>query len=75
MAAISTPEEPSGRRLGDVNTVAAKCDCSTRHVYRLCDAGRMPGPLRLGSLVRWDLDVLDAWISAGCPSCRKGVNR
>jgi excisionase family DNA binding protein len=71
------PEAPSGRRLADVQTVAAMLACSPRHVYRLADADRMPRPVRLGSLVRWDLDAIDQWIRAGCPSLRsvKGAGR
>ena len=42
--------------------------CSTRHVYRLADAGRMPRPVKLGSLVRWRRAELVAWINAGCPT-------
>ena len=51
----------------DVRSVAALLgDCSTRHVYRLADAGRMPRPLRLGTLVRWRrVEVLN-WIERGC---------
>jgi len=75
MASLLTPEQVTGRKLGDVNAVAVKCDCSPRHVYRMADAGRMPPPLRLGALVRWDLDAIDEWIRAGCPSCRKGASR
>ncbi|MGA2062454.1 MAG: excisionase family DNA-binding protein [Thermoguttaceae bacterium] len=77
MTSLQSPERVSGRRLGDVETVADKLSCSSRHVYRLADAGRMPLPVRLGSLVRWDLDEIDVWISQGCPSVRnmKGVGR
>jgi predicted DNA-binding transcriptional regulator AlpA len=56
----------------DVGTVAAVCDCSPRHIYRLSDSDRMPRPIRLGSLVRWRKDDIKAWIDAGCPSTRKG---
>ena len=51
--------------------------CSTRHLYRLVDAGKMPRPLKLGGLVRWRrAEVLD-WIAAGCPAVRtaKGATR
>jgi excisionase family DNA binding protein len=75
MTAVVTPEKSLGRKLGDVNAVAEKCDCSPRHIYRLADSGRMPAPVRLGSLVRWDLEEIDRWIVAGCPSCRKGASR
>ena len=69
---------PAGRRIGghdppsddlallDVQQVAALLHCSTRHVYRLSDAGLMPRPFRLGSLVRWSRRDLDAWIADGC---------
>jgi predicted DNA-binding transcriptional regulator AlpA len=84
-AGVSSPGAPRtnepralvapGRRLGDVRAVGEKLFCSTRHVYRLADGGKMPPPLRLGALVRWDLDEIDRWIAAGCPSCRKGAGR
>lgn len=45
--------------------------CSARHVQRLCDAGRMPPPVRLGVLVRWSRAVIDQWIADGCPEPRK----
>jgi excisionase family DNA binding protein len=57
----------------DVRAVAALLNCSARHVYRLSDAGRMPPPVRLGALVRWRRQDLDAWLDAGCPRCRQGV--
>ena len=53
----------------DVKEVAEKLGCSTRHVYRLADSGRMPTPVKLGVLVRWVLPELDAWIADGCPRC------
>ena len=74
MAPVLTSGKVTGRRLGDVKAVAGKLTCSSRHIYRLSDAGRMPAPIRLGSLVRWDLDAIDQWIAAGCPSCRKGTH-
>jgi excisionase family DNA binding protein len=77
MTIITTPEKAAGRKLGDVKIVAEKLDCSPRHVYRLADAGKMPAPIKLGSLVRWDLEEIDRWISAGCPAVRnvKGAGR
>ena len=51
----------------DVGTVAALLNCSTRHVYRLTDSGRMPRPLKLGALVRWNRAAVLDWIAAGCP--------
>lgn len=72
---LTPPEAKPAKRLGDVHTVADKCSCSPRHIYRLADAGKLPAPRRLGSLVRWDLDEIDAWIDAGCPSCRERGTR
>ncbi len=49
--------------------------CSTRHVYRLADSGRMPRPVKLGSLVRWPRAVIEQWIADGCPKSSKGARR
>lgn len=62
---------PVDAALLDVNQVAATCGCAARTVYRLSDAGRMPQPVRFGSLVRWRRVELDAWIAAGCPAVRQ----
>lgn len=56
----------------DVKSVARKLGCSWRHVYRLSDSGRMPRPLKLGALVRWRRQEIEAWIADGCPTCRQG---
>jgi len=48
---------------------------SARHWYRLVDAARAPKPTRFGRLVRWSVETLEAWESAGCPSCREGRRR
>lgn len=46
--------------------VAELCGCSVRTVRRLADSGRMPRPVKLGSLIRWRrTDVMD-WIESGC---------
>ncbi len=53
----------------DVKAVAALLGgCSTRHVYRLSDSGRMPRPIHLGSLIRWRRAELLRWLNDGCPS-------
>ena len=56
----------------NVQAVADLLSCSTRHVYRLSDAGRMPRPAKLGALVRWSRIAIEEWIADGCPSMRKG---
>ena len=62
--ALPPPEEV---RLLDVQAVAQFLSCSTRHVYRLADSGRMPRPRKLGVLVRWDRLELENWLAGGCP--------
>lgn len=66
---IGGPERAPAELL-DVRQVAAVVNASPRTVYRLADAGKMPRPVRLGSLVRWRADELRRWINDGCPSIR-----
>ena len=42
--------------------------CSTRHLHRLVDSGRLPRPIRLGRLLRWDQRLIRRWIDSGCPT-------
>jgi predicted DNA-binding transcriptional regulator AlpA len=44
--------------------------CSVRHVDRLAQDGRMPAPIKLGSLVRWSRRVIEDWIAGGCQPVR-----
>jgi len=64
-------DQPIGPLMLTVDGVASLLACSPRTVYRLADSGRMPPPVRLGSLVRWSRQAIDAWVVAGCPSCRR----
>ncbi len=66
---LASAVEPA---LLDDRAVARMLDCSWRHIYRMADAGRLPRPIRFGSLVRWRKCDLDQWLSEGCPSIRKG---
>lgn len=54
----------------DVQEVAALLSCSSRHVYRLADGGKMPRPVKLGSLCRWSKKAIDDWIVGGCKSVK-----
>ena len=55
----------------DVETLRALLgNCSARHAYRLADSGRMPRPIKLGALVRWRRDEIEAWIAGGCKPVR-----
>ena len=63
------PEPRTGisAELLDVRAVALLLGgCSVRHVVRLADSGRMPRPIRLGSLVRWRRAEVMSWIDGGC---------
>lgn len=51
----------------DVRAVADLLGCSTRHVLRLSDSGRMPPPYKLGQLIRWNRRRLLEWIDESCP--------
>jgi len=70
---IATVPPPQESALIDVRVVAVLLGCSTRHVYRLTDAGRMPPPVRLGALIRWRRAEIEEWIAAGCPSTRRAT--
>ena len=66
----SQVESPVAELL-DVRSVAALFGCSTRHVYRLSDTGRMPPPVKLGALARWTRRQIEDWISDGCRPVRQ----
>jgi predicted DNA-binding transcriptional regulator AlpA len=69
--ATATLEAPSPRLI-DAREVARRLTCSTKHVWRLRDAGKMPAPIALSTaFVRWNSEAIDQWIRAGCPPCRK----
>jgi excisionase family DNA binding protein len=55
-----------------VEAVAEMLSCSTRHVYRLADAGFMPPKLKLGGLCRWRRAEIETWVENGCPTYRRG---
>ena len=69
---LQEPGNPTSCQLIGVNEVAEMLGCSARSVYRLADAGRIPPPVKLNSLVRWSRTAVDDWIRGGCPSIRKG---
>jgi len=73
-----TPNPVAGdgmRRMLTVQELATILRCSPKTVYRLADAGKMPAPCRLGTLVRWSNSAIEAWVAAGCPSHRNAPGR
>lgn len=61
---------PDGPQLLPVDEVASILDISPSSVYRLADGGKMPRPVKLGTLVKWDRSALADWIKAGCKPVR-----
>lgn len=69
-----SPEcSPARPAMLTVHDVARMLNCSARTVYRLCDSGRMPRSVKLGTLVRWQREAIEQWIAGGCPKIRKEV--
>jgi len=50
-----------------VEEVGRMLRCSPRTARRLAELGRMPGPVKLGALVRWPRAAIERWIAEGCP--------
>ena len=69
-ASVFSPADVSAKLL-DVQAIAKLLGCSTRHVYRLSDGGRMPKPVKLGALVRWSAAAIREWIDQGCKPVRQ----
>jgi excisionase family DNA binding protein len=52
----------------DTQDVAKLMKCSDRHITNLRHEGRIPPPVKLGTLVRWPRHTIVDWINAGCPA-------
>jgi excisionase family DNA binding protein len=70
MAPVYPQSPANAAELLDVRAVAALLGCSTRHVKRLADAGKLPSPLKLGRLKRWPRRAIRQWLDDGCPRVR-----
>jgi excisionase family DNA binding protein len=74
MASAGGSHAESAPELLDIKEVARLLGhCSTRHVHRLADSGRMPRPVKLGTLIRWRRTELIAWLNDGCKPCGRRV--
>lgn len=58
------------RAMMSVDDVAKEIGCCSRSIRRWADSGRMPRPIKLGSLIRWPRVVIEQWIADGCPNVR-----
>ena len=61
-----------GRGLIGAREVANLLSCSVRNVYRLVEAERMPKPVRIGRMTRWQRAEIERWIAEGCPDACAG---
>lgn len=50
---------------------ATACGMSRAAWYKHLSAGKLPRPVKIGSLSRWRAEELRAWIAAGCPARTK----
>ncbi|MCX7410756.1 MAG: helix-turn-helix domain-containing protein [Planctomycetales bacterium] len=74
-APVLSPLVDSLATLIDVEQVATLLGVSARTVRRMADSGAMPRPRRLNTLIRWSRLEIEAWVKAGCPSCRPSKAR
>lgn len=51
--------------------VATMIGISTRTLWRLLSAGKLPTPVRIGGSTRWQRDAIREWIRSGCPTPSK----
>lgn len=63
------------RELLTADESATMAGVGKRTWWRYVSSGRAPAPVRLGGAVRWRKSELAEWIAAGCPRCRKQVER
>ena len=52
----------------DARGVGQLLQVSTRTVWRLDSAGKLPASVRVGGRPRWRRQELEQWVAAGCPS-------
>lgn len=58
-------DAPPRKRIGDVPDVARLLKMKPSTVYTFAREKRLPGVLRIGNRVRFDLDKLEAWLDNG----------
>jgi excisionase family DNA binding protein len=69
MATLVNPVSPKNETSTyTINQLAELMQCSDRHIHRLKDAGKIPGMIRFGRLVRFSKSVIDNWIANGMQS-------
>lgn len=73
--------QPDGVKLADsvvparvylAEEIGRMLKTSAKTIHLWADSGAMPRPIRLGRVVRFNIQVINDWISAGCPRPKKG---
>ena len=57
----------------DVNWLAERLKVSDRTIRQWDADGKLPPALRIGRTCRWQPEVIEAWLKAGCPAARADV--
>lgn len=61
-------QTPAVRALVGLREVAEHFEVTPRGIQKWVNRGEFPKPMRVGRrLLRWDVEVLNQWIEAGCP--------
>ena len=63
----SNASNQMGQLLLAADRVAELLDISTRTLWRLRAARKLPSPVKIGGSVRWRAKEIENWIEAGCP--------
>jgi predicted DNA-binding transcriptional regulator AlpA len=53
------------RRLGTIDDLRAVIPLARNSLYDAARLGKLPGVVKVGRRVLFDLDVIDAWLDAG----------
>jgi hypothetical protein len=64
MQKVTTQQKP---QLMGVEDVACRLRVCTKSIQRLLRKELMPKELLIGGARRWDPEVIERWIAAGCP--------
>jgi hypothetical protein len=68
---VSEPDtDDREKTMLSVTDLSKRWGCSERHVRRMVDVGRCPGPEKFLSLLRWRRQVIENWEKNGCPHIR-----
>ena len=68
MASITRANEAIEPVMITARQLAVLLQVSTRQVWRMLSAGRVPTPIRVGGIVRWRMAEVENWIAEGCPA-------